>query len=51
MYIDQMKDFIKLVEGKKNIRCNFKDGVEVMKVIKAAEDSAKEKMWKTIGND
>lgn len=51
MYIDQMKDFIKLLEGKKNIRCNFKDGVEVMKVIKAAEDSAKENLWKTIGND
>lgn len=45
MYVEQMKDFVSLIENKNNIRCKYEDGVNVMKVIKAAIDSNKNKSW------
>ena len=38
-------DFIK---NRNKIRCEFEDGIKVMKVIKAAEDSTKMEAWQII---
>lgn len=51
MYIDQMNDFINLLKNKNNFRPTFKDGLNVMKVIQAAESSTKNKNWKKIKSE
>jgi predicted dehydrogenase len=48
MYINQMKNFVNFIKDKKSLRCTFEDGVNVMKVIKAAEESTKLKSWQSI---
>lgn len=50
MYIDQMKNFVNFIKNKEGPRCTFEDGVNVMKVIKAAEESAKLKSWQSVGD-
>lgn len=49
MYIDQMKNFVNFIRNKEGLCCTFEDGVNVMKVIKAAEESTKLKSWQSIG--
>ena len=49
MYINQMKNFVNFIKNKESLRCTFEDGVNVMKVIKAAEESTKLKSWQSIG--
>ncbi|MHA2174296.1 MAG: Gfo/Idh/MocA family protein [Candidatus Hodarchaeales archaeon] len=48
MYLNQIKDFIDLIKEKTRVRCTFDDGVEVMKIIKSAEDSSRLKEWQKI---
>ena len=48
---DQMNDFISLLKNKKSFRSTFKDGLNVMKVIQAAESSSKNKNWKKIKSE
>lgn len=48
MYINQMKNFVNFIKDKESLRCTFEDGVNVMKVIKAAEESTKLKSWQSI---
>lgn len=50
-YINQMRDFINLIKTKSKPRCNFNDGIYVMKLIQAAECSAEFKMWQMIRGD
>ena len=47
-YINQMRDFVNLIQTKSKPRCNFSDGMYVMKVIEAAECSAESKTWQRI---
>ena len=49
MYVEQMKNFVNFIKNKESLRCTFEDGVNVMKVIKAAEESTKLKSWQSIG--
>ena len=49
MYMKQMKAFVDFIRNKRNISCKYKDGFEVMKVIRATEDSMKTKSWQKIG--
>ena len=49
MYISQMKAFINFIKNRENNQCGFDDGLNVMKVIKAAEKSMKNKSWQTVG--
>lgn len=51
MYLDQMYDFINFIKFGGNIRCNFQDGINVMKVIKTAEDSVIHKSWQEVKYD
>ena len=48
MYLNLIKDFIDMIKGKTKGRCSFNDGVEVIKIIKAAEDSSRLKTWQKI---
>ncbi len=48
MYIDQMKDFVNFMKNKESLCCTFEDGVNVMKVIKAAEESTRTKTWQKV---
>ncbi|MHA2225648.1 MAG: Gfo/Idh/MocA family protein [Candidatus Hodarchaeales archaeon] len=48
MYLDQMQGFINFIKNQKPVRCTFNDGIYVMKVIKAAEDSSQSKSWQKI---
>lgn len=50
MYIDQMKSFVNFIRNKETPRCTFEDGLNVMKVIKAAEESTKLKSWQSVGD-
>jgi len=45
MYIEQLRDFIALIKKGKKPRCNYEDGVNVMKVIRAAEESMRTRRW------
>jgi predicted dehydrogenase len=48
MYLNQIKDFINLIQNQNRVRCTFNDGAEVMKIIKATEDSSQLKSWQII---
>ncbi len=48
MYIDQMKNFVNFIKNKESLCCTFEDGVNVMKVIKAAEESTRTKTWQKV---
>ncbi|MHA2246021.1 MAG: Gfo/Idh/MocA family protein [Candidatus Hodarchaeales archaeon] len=48
MYLDQMKAFINFIHNRKGCRGSFEDGLNVMKIIKAAEDSTRSKSWQNL---
>ena len=48
MYRRQMKDFINLIKGKKEIKGNFSDGLKVMKLIHTIEKSSKRGCWQKL---
>ncbi len=48
MYIDQMKNFVNFIKNKESLCCTFQDGVNVMKIIKAAEESTRTKTWQKV---
>ena len=48
MYINQMKNFVNFIKNKESLCCTFQDGVNVMKVIKAAEESTRTKTWQKV---
>ena len=48
MYVEQMKNFVNFIKTREKIQCNYEDGVNVMKVIKAAEDSMKNRRWEKV---
>jgi len=48
MFIEQMKDFVKMIKTNKPIGCTFTDGLYIMKIIDAIEKSWEEKTWKSI---
>ena len=45
MYISQMKEFIELIKNNKKVRCAVDDSIILMKIIKAAEEPSKKKIW------
>lgn len=45
MFMDQMHNFISFIKNNESMKCNFKQGINVMKVIEAAELSNKLKSW------
>jgi len=49
MYIKQMRGFINLIKGKKENRCNYNDGLRIMKLIDTAERSSKKRCWQKLG--
>ena len=48
MYVDQMKDFVNFIKNKESLHCTFEDGINVMRIIKAAEQSTHTKTWQKI---
>jgi predicted dehydrogenase len=48
IFINQMRDFTDFVSKKKKSVCSYEDGLYVMKIIHAVEDSMKCKSWKKI---
>jgi predicted dehydrogenase len=49
MYLRQMKHFIRLVNGKEKSECTFYDGINVLRIITAAERSSNSnRVWKKI---
>ncbi|MBC8500906.1 MAG: Gfo/Idh/MocA family oxidoreductase [Nanoarchaeota archaeon] len=44
-YLDEMKGFVDFIKRRKTIQCSFEEGVEVMRIIEAAEESTKSKKW------
>lgn len=48
MYMDQMKNFLGFVSGQEEALCTYPDGVEVMRVIDAAEQASERKRWQKI---
>jgi len=48
IYIKQMKHFINLIQAKEKPVCSYEDGLYVMKIIKAVENSTKFKSWQGV---
>lgn len=51
MYIQQMKSFVNFIKNKEILKCSFKDGINVTKVIETAELSNKSKSQKHLIED